>query len=142
MRDHRNNVIAMIEIARSAEGRRIFTATRTWSTRSAPLSTGGLVSRQPASSAPTSTHVIATVFDLAACANAQLHIADIVEQDEDGGWYASAQLRPGIASGAGRPRRLRLALCAPASLVPSTVPAVPGAKVVKALQRAGFFSRA
>ena len=55
MRDHRNNVIAMIEIARSAEGRRIFygdtAVVNAVGALEGPLS--GF--QQPASSAPTST---------------------------------------------------------------------------------------
>ena len=32
-----------------------------------------------------------------------VHVPYVVEQDEDGGWYASAQLRPGVAAfGEGR----------------------------------------
>ena len=55
MRDHRNNVIAMVEIAGSTEGDASSTATLTWSMRSAPSSTCCLASRQQASSVLTST---------------------------------------------------------------------------------------
>jgi predicted RNase H-like HicB family nuclease len=27
-----------------------------------------------------------------------VHVPYVIEQDEDGGWYASAQLRPGVAA--------------------------------------------
>ena len=55
MRDHRNNVIAMVEIAGSTEDDASSTATLTWSMRSAPSSTCCLASRQQASSVLTST---------------------------------------------------------------------------------------
>jgi len=59
MRDNRN-VIAMVEIAGSAEDDASSTVTLTWSMRSAPSSTCRLASRQQASSVLTSTsHVLA-----------------------------------------------------------------------------------
>ena len=91
----------------------------------------------------------------------------VVEQDEDGVWCASAQLRPGVAAfGDGADsRKPRSQICAPAvellieevgppdemtldtqrrlisgsfCFVPSSIPAIPGAKVIKALESAGF----
>jgi predicted RNase H-like HicB family nuclease len=34
-----------------------------------------------------------------------LHVPYVIEQDEDGAWCASAQLRPGVATSGGGPTR-------------------------------------